>query len=397
MFRALRNHNYRLWVVGAFVSNIGTWMQRVAQDWLVLTELTDQNAAAVGVVTALQFAPQILLLPFTGYVADHFDRRKVMLVTQASMAALALGLGLVTIAGVVRLWQVYVFAALLGCVTAFDSPTRQVFVSELVGDADLSNAVALNSASFNAARMIGPAVAGALISAVGTGIAFLLNALATLAVVWTLTALRVGELHRETGKGISQGGFAEGLHYVRTRPDLQVLFTMLFLYGAFGLNFPIFISTMSVTVFHLGAERFGVLTAAMAVGSVIGAVLAARREQPRLAVLVAGATLFGTSLGVAAIMPDYRLFGIVLVLVGAAAQTVTTSANGLVQLSTDRHVRGRVMALLLAITLGGVAGGGPFIGWVADHFGPRWALAIGAVAGLLAAGVGLRHLMRKFR
>jgi MFS family permease len=393
-FRSLRNRNYRLWAAGALISNIGTWMQRVAQDWLVLTILTDRNATAVGIVTGLQFAPQILLLPLTGYVVDHADRRKVILATQGTMAALALGLGILTIAGWVQLWHVYVFAFLLGCATAFDAPARQVFVSDLVGDTDLTNAVALNSTSFNSARMIGPALSGGLIAAVGTGASFLINAAATLAVLCSLGFLRTGEMHRDHSVH-PRGGLADGVRYVMGRPDIQVILTMLFLFGTFGLNFPIFISAMSVKVFHVGPGRFGLLTSAMAAGSVIGAVLAARREKPKIAFLVGGAALFGSGLGLAAVMPDYRLFGIVLVVVGMSAQTLTTSANGLVQLSTDRHMRGRVMALLLAITLGGMAAGGPFLGWVADRFGARWTLGVGALAGLIAAGIGLRHMLRE--
>jgi MFS family permease len=394
VFRSLRNRNYRLWAAGALVSNIGTWMQRIAQDWLVLTELTHKNAAAVGIVTALQFAPQILLLPLTGYVADHLDRRKVLTVTQGSMAVLALGLGLVTIAGLAQLWHVYVFAALLGCVTAFDSPARQVFVSELVGEADLSNAVALNSSSFNAARMIGPALAGNLIAAVGTGASFLINAAAYLGVLGMLSLLRGDELHREHGGARPQGGLIESLRYVRARPDLQAVFLMLFLFCTFGLNFPVFISAMSVKVFNAGAGEYGILTATMAVGSLAGAIMAARREKPQMKFLVGGAAMFGSGLALAAVMPNYQLFGLVLVLVGVSAQTLTTSANGLVQLSTERQMRGRVMALFLAIVLGGLAVGAPFVGWVADRFGPRWALGVGAAAGLAAAGVGLRNMLQ---
>ncbi len=219
-FRSLRNRNYRLWATGAFVSNVGTWMQRIAQDWLVLTELTHRNATAVGIVTALQFAPQILLLPLTGHAADHFDRRKVLMATQAGMGVLAFGLGLLTTAGLAQLWHVYVFAALLGCATAFDSPARHVFVAELVGDADLPNAVALNSTSFNVARMIGPALAGGLIAEVGTGPSFLVNAASSLAVVFTLTMLRDGDLHRDHAATATRGGLLASLSYVRARPEL---------------------------------------------------------------------------------------------------------------------------------------------------------------------------------
>ncbi|GAB7541290.1 MFS transporter [Cupriavidus sp. CuC1] len=393
-FRSLNSFNYRLWAGGAIVSNVGTWMQRTAQDWLVLTHLTHKNATSVGVVMALQFGPQMLLLPLTGFAADHFDRRKLLLATQAAMGTLALGLGLLTLSGHVQLWHVYLFAFLLGCVTAFDSPARQTFVAELVGDADLSNAVALNSTSFNAARMIGPAVAGVLISVVGTGWVFLINAASFVAVLGALSRLRLGELHRKTRAVRTRGSFAEGFRYVWRRPDLKAALLMLFLIGTFGLNFPIFISTMSVTVFHAGADQFGFLTSIMAIGSVTGALLAARRAKPRFSLLLAGATVFGVGCALAAIMPSYGLFGIALIMVGVAAQTVTTSTNSLVQLSTEPAMRGRVVAILLALALGGTPLGAPIVGWVADTFGPRWALGIGAAAGFAAAMVGIHYLAK---
>ena len=393
-FRSLRTHNYRLWVLGALVSNVGTWMQRTAQDWIVLTQLTHHNARAVGVVMSLQFGPQILLLPWTGSAADHLDRRKLLLATQASMGLLALGLGLLTVTGWVRLWHVDAFAFLLGCAAAFDAPARQTFVAELVGDAGLSNAVALNSTSFNAARLLGPAVAGVLIAAVGCGWVFLLNAASFVAVLGSLWFLRIDELHRTVRTARTRGSLAAGFRYVWERPDLLAILLMLFLVGTFGLNFPIFISTMSVTVFHAGAREYGLLTSIMATGSVTGALLSARREKPRFTLLLAGSTLFGTGCTLAALMPDYWLFGLTLAVVGLASQTFTTTATSTVQLTTEPAMRGRVMAILLAIALGGTPLGAPIVGWVADRFGPRWALGIGAAAGFGAALVGLGYLVR---
>jgi MFS family permease len=394
-FRSLRAFNYRTWAAGALVSNVGTWMQRTAQDWLVLTQLSRHNATAVGIVMALQFGPQVALLPLTGFAADHLDRRRLLFATQAGMGLLALGLGLLTVTGLVQLWHVYAFAGLLGCVSAFDAPARQTFVSELVDDAHLSNAVALNSTSFNAARMIGPAVAGLLVGRVGSGWVFLINAASFGAVLWSLSLLRVHELHPRERAARARAGFVEGFRYVWGRRDLRAAMLMLLLVGTFGLNFPIFIATMSVGVFHEGAGRFGLLTSMMAIGSVTGTLLAARREQPRIALLVAGAALFGLGLALGALTPSYGLFGLTLAVVGVAAQTFTTTANGAVQLRTDPAMRGRVMAIFLAIALGGTPLGAPFVGWVADTFGPRRALLVGAAAGFLAALVGLRHLTRQ--
>jgi MFS family permease len=391
-FKSLQNPNYRIWAAGALVSNIGSWMQRTAQDWIVLTELTDRNATAVGIVMGLQFGPQILLLPLTGFVADHMDRRKVLLCTQGAMGVLALGLGLLVVSGLVQLWHVYIFAFLLGCAAAFDSPARQTFVAELVDERDLPNAVGLNSTSFNAARMIGPAAAGALIAGVGSGWVFLINALSFVAVLGSLTLLRADKLRPNARSARAWGSRLEGFRYVRGRPDLKAVLLMLFLIGTFGLNFSIFISTMSVTVFHAGATEYGLLTSMMAAGSVLGALMTAARPRPGIPVLLAGAAIFGIGCAVAAVMPSYVLFGIALVVIGIAAQTFTTSTNSLVQTSTEPGMRGRVIAILLAIALGGTPVGAPIVGWVADTFGPRWALGVAAASGILAAIVAAIYL-----
>jgi MFS family permease len=393
-FRSLRVRNYRLWAAGALVSNIGAWMQRIAQDWLVLTQLTHNNATAMGVVMGLQFAPQVLLLPLTGFAADHLDRRKLIFATQTAMGLLALGLGLLTVTGLVRLWHVYLFAGLLGCVTAFDGPARQTFVAELVCEAHLSNAVALNSTSFNLARMIGPALAGGAIAAVGTGWLFLINAASFGAVIASLSLLRGHELHVGERAPRGHGTLARGFRYIWARPDLKALMLMFFLIGAFGLNFPIYISTMSVRVFHVGPSGFGLLTTAMAIGSVTGAFLSARRDKPRITLLLAAGLLFGAGFTAAALAPSYALFALCLAIIGVSNQTLTTTTTAAVQLSTEPTMRGRVMAILLAVALGGTPLGAPLVGWIADRFGPRWALAVGAAAGFGAALVAARYLTK---
>jgi MFS family permease len=397
MFRSLRHPNYRIWAAGAVVSNIGTWMQRTTQDWLVLTRLTHHSASAVGTVMALQFGPQLLLLPWTGFAADHYDQRKLLIATQATMAALALTLGLLTVSGLVQLWHVYAFAFLFGCAAAFDAPVRQTFVAELVGDADLHNAVALNSTSFNAARMIGPAVAGLVIASVGMGWAFLFNGASFVAVLGSLFLLRLNGHQGRARAHRTKGSLMGGLHYVWSRPDLKAILVMLFLIGTFGLNFPIFISTMAVGVFHTDARGYGLLSSIMAIGTLSGALLAAGRGRPRFASLLVGSGVFGLGCALAALAPTYWLFAAALVLIGVAALTLTNTTNSLMQLSTEPAMRGRVMALRVGVALGGTPIGAPIVGWVADHLGPRWGLAVGAASGIAAACVAVYAMTRSSR
>jgi MFS family permease len=308
--------------------------------------------------------------------------------TQATMGILAVALGLLTVTGAVRLWQVYIFAFLFGCASAFDAPARQTFVGELVGDADLANAVALNSTSFNAARMVGPAVAGLAIASIGTGWAFLANGISYAAVLASLLMLRTSELRPNARAPRGRGSLTEGLHYVWNRGDLRTTLIMLFLIGTFGLNFPIFVSTMAVRVFHTDAAGFGLLSSIMAVGTMSGALLGAGRDKPRFLYLLYGAALFGIGFALAAVAPTYWLFAATLVIIGAAALTFLNTSNSLLQLSTEPAMRGRVMALRLAVVLGSTPVGAPIVGWIADTAGPRWALAVGAAAGLSAAFAG---------
>ena len=393
-FRSLERRNYRLWAGGALVSNIGTWVQRIAQDWLVLTVLTHKSASALGIVMALQFAPQLLLLPWTGSAADHGDQRKLLIATQAAMGALALLLGLLTVSGAVQLWHVYVFAALFGSASAFDAPVRQVFVAQLVGDDDLHNAVTLNSMSFNLANLIGPAISGLMIAAVGTGWAFLLNGASFFAVLASLLLLRASELHPSTRAVRTRGSFVQGLRYVWRRADLLAILVMLFLVGTFALNFPIFIPVMAVRVFHADARLYGLLSSVMAAGTLMGALLSARRGKPGFATLLWSSGLLGIGFALAAFAPDIWSFAAALVAIGIAYLTLVNATNALMQLSTEPAMRGRVMALRVGVALGGTPVGAPIVGWIADHAGPRWALGVGAAAGFAAVAVAAHAMMR---
>jgi MFS family permease len=369
-------------------------MQRAAQDWLVLTQLTHHNANALGWVMALQFAPQVLLVPWTGLAADYFNQRRLLMLTQLLMAVLSLILALLTLAKIVRLWEVDVFAFFLGCVTAFDSPARQAFVSELVEDEDLPNAVALNSTNFNAARMVGPAAAGLLISSVGTGWAFLLDGVSFAAVLVALHCMRTNEL-RSTKRVAKRGGnMAEVLRYVIKRPDLGCTLMMLALIGTFGLNFPLFISVMAVRVFNAGPEGFGFLSSCMALGTIAGALLTAAIQRPSFQMQFGGAALFTLGCFGCAIAPGYISFAVALVVSGLAVLTFLTATTSLMQLATEPSMRGRMMALRFAVATGGMPIGAPMLGWVADRFGPRWAVGLGALSGLLAVLLAARVIKR---
>jgi MFS family permease len=394
MFRSLRVHDYRLWASGAIVSNVGTWMQRTTQDWIVLTRLTQHDAFAVGITTALQFGPQLFLSPLTGYVADRVPKRTLLTITQAVMAVLGLALGLLVLRGADTLIEVDGFALLLGIAAAFDAPARQSFVSDLVGPSDVSNAVALNSASFNLARLLGPAVAGLLTEAVGPGWVFLINAVSFAAVLVSLRFIRAPAFEVADRPDRSFKDIGEGFTTVVRRRDLLIVFVLVALLGTFGLNFAIYASTMAV-LFGQGATGYGLLSSALAVGAIAGALLSARRAAPRFSLLVLAGALFGIGLLLGALAPSYLWLAIVLPLVGIASQTFMTTANGLVQLGVDRAVRGRVMALYMATVMGGTVVGGPLVGWVANVLGPREGLVVGAVAGVAVAVIGAVHQHRR--
>jgi MFS family permease len=387
-FRSLGIYNFRLFFIGAFVSNVGTWMQRTAQDWLVLTKLTNHDAAAVGVTLALQFGPVLLMMPLAGLIADRVNRRRMLFITQSLMGILGLGLGLIVVTNVATLYEVYAFAFALGTVSAIDMPVRQTFVSEIVDEKQIPNAVALNSASFNSARLVGPGVAGVLIAVIGSGWVFLINAASFAATLLALVFMHVNELRVSTKPPRKRGQISEGWRYVASRPDIVIVLVMMSLVGTFGVNFPIFTSTMALA-FHQGANGYGLLSSVMAIGSVLGALMAARREKPRVVVIGLASLGFGLSMLAASIMPTYWSFAGVLIVVGLSALTMMTSANAYVQTTTAPNMRGRVMALYMAIFAGTTPLGAPLVGWIANVAGPRWAIVIGAASGIAAAGVAL--------
>ena len=384
-FDSLRYFNYRLWFGGALVANVGTWMQRVAQDWLVLTVLTEDSGVAVGITTALQFAPTIFLSAWAGLLADRLDRRKLLIGTQIALGVLAAALGALVLSGNVELWHVYVFATLLGCVSAIDGPARQTFVADMVPAERLSNAVGLNSASFNAARMIGPGLAGLLIAWVGIGWVFAINAVTFAATILALTQMRTRELQPVPYAVRGKGQIREGIAYVRKRSDILVVMAVVGVVSTFGLNFQLTSAMMARTEFDKGPQEYGILGSILAIGSLAGALLAARRERPRVRLVIGSAFAFGIASGVMALMPTYETYALATIPVGLASLTLLTAANATIQMSVDPVMRGRVMSLYIVVFLGATPVGSPLIGWVAETFGARWSIGVGAISALLVA------------
>lgn len=388
MFSSLRIRNYRLFASGQVVSNTGTWMQRIAQDWLVLT-LTG-SASAVGITIALQFLPMLLFGLYGGVLADRLPKRRLLLVTQSAMGLTGLALAALTLSGHVQVWHVYATAFVLGLVTVVDNPTRQSFVVELVGPDQLGNAVGLNSANFQSARLVGPAVAGVLITAVGSGYAFLLNGLSFIAPIAGLLMMRNSELHKVERAPRGKGQLREGLKYVAGRPELIWPIVLVGFIGTFGFNFPIWLSAFVADVYHSGASTYGLLNTLMAAGSLAGALLAARRGTSRLRMLVGAAVLFGILEIVTAFAPSFWIFAALMVPIGMFGLTVNVTANSSIQMATDPLMRGRVMSLFMMVFTGGTPLGAPLVGWITDAYGPRIGFAAGGAVALVAAlGVGV--------
>jgi MFS family permease len=385
-FSSLRTRNYRLFAAGQVVSNTGSWMQRVAQDWLVL-ELTHNSGTALGITTGLQFLPLLLFSLWGGVVADRYSKRRILMVTQSVMGALALILGVLALTGAVRIWQVYALAFALGLATVIDNPTRQAFAVEMVGRDGMANAIALNSAVFNLARIAGPAVAGVVIGVLGTPAAFLVNAASYGAVLIGLKLMRPAELRPAHRAERGPGQLREALSYVRARPTLWMPLILIFFVSTFGMNFQVTTALMSRTVFHTGASAFGLASAVFAFGALGGALLAARRGRPTLRLLLATSFAFSIFEIMTGLAPDYATFLVALVPTGLALLTFTTAANSSTQLGTAPDMRGRVMGLYMLVFLGGTPLGSPLAGWLAEAFGARVSMVSGGVISVIATVV----------
>lgn len=370
-------------------------MQRVAQDWLVL-QLTHDSGTALGITTGLQFLPLLLFSLWGGVLADRYNKRHILMLTQTAMGALALILGLLAATGTVRIWHVFVLAFALGMVTVVDNPTRQAFAVEMVGRDAMANAIALNSAVFNLARIAGPAVAGLVIGAVGTPAAFLLNAASYGAVLIGLKLMRPEELHLAAAVPRARGQLREALCYVKERPQLWMPMVLLFFVATFGMNFQVTTALMSRTVFHTGASAFGLASTAFALGALGGALFAARRSRPTLSLLLATAFTFSVLEVAAGMMPGYLTFLVALVPTGLAMLMFSTAANSGTQLNTGPAMRGRVMGLYMLVFLGGTPLGSPLAGWVAQAYGARMSMIAGGVISLVAT-VAIGYLLARSR
>jgi MFS family permease len=396
-FRSLRVRNYRLFATGQLIKLIGVWTMITAQDWLVL-ELSDDSATALGIVTALQFVPMLLFTLYGGKLADRHDKRMLLAVANAAYAVLSIMLAALVAIGVVELWHVFVFAAAMGVANAIETPVRQAFVSELVGTALLPNALSLSAATFNTARIVGPAVAGISIAAMGTGPVFLLSTVLGVAPVFTYARMRAADLHREALPPVeerNQARIVDGLRYVWQRGDLLLPIVMMAIVGMIGFNFPVTLAALAKTGFQTGAASFGVFSTALAVGALGGALAGSwRKGRPSAYVVLGAAVAFGALETLAGFAGVFWLTAVLLVPTGFFMVFFAQAANQRVQLGTDAAYRGRVMALYIMVFLGTTPLGAPLIGWIAEHVGPGPSVWIGGMISLATALVALAAKLR---
>jgi len=391
-FAALSVPNYRRYFAGQSISLIGTWMQMTAQAWLVLS-LTHSSTALGGVV-ALQTLPVLLLTPYGGLIADRSDKRRVMVVLQSAMGVQALVLGILTVTGAVRVWEIAVLAAILGVNNAFENPSRQSFMLEMVGREHLRNAVSLNSVLVNVARTIGPAVAGILIATVGEGVCFLANAASFAAVVGSLVTMDRSALSPSEPAPRERGQLREGFRYIRRTSELAVPLMMMAVAGCLTYEFQVSLPVLASRGLHAGATGFGFMTAAMGIGAVLGGLRVAARGKTGLPPLVAAAWVFTAALALAALAPSLGLELVALALVGGASISFMSTGNSTLQLNAAPSMRGRVMSLWFVAFQGSTPIGGPIVGWVMAEMGARAGLGLGACACLAVAVAGLLAIRR---
>jgi MFS family permease len=390
-FSALSVSNYRRYYAGQAVSLVGTWMQMVAQSWLVFS--ITHSPTDIGIAVAAQTLPVLVLGPYGGVIADRVDKRRLMVILQTAMGLQALVLGVLTVTGAVRYWQVLVLAVILGLNNVFENPTRQTFILEMVGPDELRNAVSLNSTLFNGARAVGPAVAGLMIATVGTGACFLLNAASFGAVVFSLVTLDKTQLRPSPPAGREKGQVREGLRYVAATPKLLVPIVMMAIIGTLTYEFQVSLPVVAKDVFHSGPEAYGFMTAAMGAGAVIGGLITATRGRTGLRPFAIGSAAFGLAMTLAALAPTLGIELIALALVGWASVSFAATGNATLQLASDPLMRGRVMALWVTAFLGTTPVGGPLVGWIIAETSGRVGLGVGAMACMAAAAIGITWML----
>jgi len=382
-FVSLRVRNYRIFAASNLVANTAVWMQRIAMDWLVLQ--LSGSVAAVGITVFMQFTPMLVLGLYGGVLTDRYSKQRLLIITQSAASGLAVALAVLTLTGNVQVWHVYLISFLLGLVTVVDNPARQVFVNELVGPKYLRNAISLNSSIFQLGGLIGPAVAGLLITAVGGGWSFVINAGACLAVVGALCTLRRDQLHRSPAAPRAKGQLLEGMRYVRRKPVIFWTVVMVAIIAVFAFNMPVFLAAYANNVYDVGAQGYGLFNALVAAGALAGALASTRRTSVRLSMVVGTAAALGVVQALAGFAPSEIAFGILLVGIGVGNLLFITAANSLVQMSSNMQIRGRVISLYILVLLGGQAIGGPVMGWLVEAIGPHTAMMISGIVPALAA------------
>ncbi|TDP01918.1 MFS transporter [Marinomonas balearica] len=395
-FRSLESRYFRVWLGSVFVSNMGTWLQRTAQDWLVIAFLSKDNATAIGIVVLLQYIPQLVLSPFTGFLADYIDRARLLFITQLLLMSTSLTLGILAVSELVTLNHLYLLALIHGVVVAFDIPARHAFVSDIVSEKKLTNAVSLNSVSFNSARLIGPAIAGVLIASTSTGWVILMNAMSYIpmlcCVLWFSLKSSCVFKHQSSTKGPNK--ISDGFVYISSRREMVVALAMVSCVCVTGMSFAVYLSSINVNEFHGGAMQYGLLVSMMAVGSITGAVLTASLPAPTVRRMIYVATAYAVACFCVAMSDSMWMFCITLVFLGMTLQLMTTSVNAFMQISSDKRYKGRVMAVAISVILGSTALGGPIVGWLCDEFGGRYAIGLGALLGIIACIIGIVSLSR---
>jgi MFS family permease len=396
-FQSLTITNYKYWFFGTMLSNVGTWTQKITQDWVIISILTNNSALAVGITIALQFGPQVLLSTIAGYIVDRFNLKRILFITQFLQGLFAFTLGLLFFTKYADLMHVQFFALMIGIVSAIDTPARNTFVGQLVTKKYIPNAIGLNSTAQNLAKMVGPGFAGLLVGLVGPGWSFIINGISFMATIVALALIKSKKLYPLPKIKKHKGQFSEGIKYIEKRPDLFVLIIGIFFTSSFAFNFPTYIAKIATNTFHMSSYGYGILNCVVAVGSVCGALISASQKNPAVKRIIFSCIIFGCFLFLSAIMPKWYLYALVGPFFGALGQIIVTNANSYIQLATSEYIRGRVLAIYLAVFFAGMPVGSPIIGWMCDIIGARFAVIFCAFSAIISALWMFYYLKKKYK